>query len=105
MRICFDFEFLEKDAKSKCSAEEQAALQEMDDKIYQAVNMYEEEIDAEEAKNKDAVIMVYLLTNPKAIEPKNYSRQLKDKILSTMGDDFVKKLWESVEDALLRFSK
>lgn len=103
MRICFDFEIENKGVRSECPPGEQAALQEVDDAIYQRVSFYEEEIDKEEAENPDAMILVRLRARPAMIEPLHYSHSLTDKIQSTLGEDFSEKIVRQVGEPLQRF--
>jgi len=66
--------------------------------IHDRILILDNEIEKEEISNKDAAILVYLCTDPKAILPKGYSEKLTNRILGCFNENDVSLLWQSVEN-------
>lgn len=68
--------------------------------IHDRILILDKEIELEEIQNSEAAILVYLMTEPKAIVPKGYSDKLTNRILGCFNENDTNLLWQSVGNDL-----
>ena len=104
MNIFFDLDIKFLGFFDKCLPEEQAALQAIWNYVYDRIVFLIDEIELEEAQSDNPkAIMIYLMNDPKAIQPNGYSQKLCDKINGCFNENDRELLWKSVETAIKPF--
>lgn len=101
MRMLFDI-WIKFPGYNDYKPEEEVALETIWNYVYDRVYPLIEEIEKEEAVEDgiSKAIIIYLMNEPKAIQPRGYSDQLCKKINSCFNENDGKLLWLSVENAL-----
>lgn len=105
MRVIFDV-WIRDNGKVIYTQEQQALFEAIFNYIYDRVHLFIDEIDREEAEEKETepkAIIVYLLKHPYAIQPARYSDKLHNKIVGSFNENDTQLLWQSVAKAVTTF--
>ena len=101
MNIFFDLDIKFPGIYEKSKPEEKLALETIWNYVYDRVILLYDEIEKEESiDDKPKAIMIYLMNDPRAIQPRGYSDALCDKINGCFNENDAKLLWDSVDKAL-----
>ncbi|HZK70598.1 MAG TPA: hypothetical protein VFD03_03630 [Clostridia bacterium] len=104
MNMFFDVWIRDKGSLKYTTAQE-LAFETILNYVYDRISPLIDEIEVEELIDESdgrisKAVVIYLLNDPKAIQPRGYSDQLCNKINSCFNENDGKVLWESVENAL-----
>lgn len=101
MLILFDIFIPNPEMVNELKPEESIVLEEMFLFVEERIKVLKDQIDKEEQEEGAKATIIYLVS--KAIQPRGYSHQLCDKIVSCFSPEDVEAMWLRVEKALQQF--
>jgi hypothetical protein len=104
MRILFDLEIAIKDLYQKVTPEQEAFLDGIHKYVFDRIYILGDEIDSEEAANPKSATVIYLMKEPRGIQPRGYTKDLCDKINACFNENdsqlILDKAFEAVQNIL-----